>query len=500
MFALDKRAMTSGTSSAAFVEGERHLRSGRFEAAVTAFEHAVALDSTMSRAQLQLAVATLWADMPGERIDAQLARALSHRAGLTELDRTLLDGLIAWRRGEWHLAEGIYRRALAGHPASVAARHELGEVLFHYNAPQGRSIDEARAEFELVLTEEPRHYGALWHLALLAAQDHRSQDVMELTRRLLDLQPDAVRTLEVEAVRAAATHDQVALDRLLDRLRDVDESLLFSVGWRMAVFSRDLAAASRIFSLLTASSRGPYARALGHMNLLYLDVASGRQGAIPARLAALSQLRNTGLTVDWLSVMAAVSSTDEVPVLRLASLRDSLAIFVGSDAAPGAQQPPNIALLTTFGALCALLGDTATARAVADRLDHPTPGATTSATLSASRAATVRALLARQAGKPNDVVRWTNKVAEFRWFANTVADPLSAWSLDRFIRAEALLSLGRLDEADAWFATIGDHDASDLTFLPAALRHRAQIAGNRGDRLAAERLQRRVAELRSVTP
>lgn len=478
-------------------EAETHLLSGRFEAAVTAFEQAVTLDSTDARTHVRLALATLWADQPGDRIDARLSRALALRDRLDELDRALLDGLVAWRRGEWHTAEGLYRRALAAHPTSVAARHELGEVLFHYNAPQGRSLDEARIEFERVLDNEPNHYGALWHLALIAAHDGRAGDVSQLTDRLLALRPDAVRTIEVQALRASSAHDRSEIDRLLDRLRDVDESLLFSIGWRMAVFSRDLAGAHRVFSLLTAPTRGPYAEALGHMHLLYVDIARGRSSAAVQRLDALAGLRNAGMAVDWLAVVAAVAPDVDVPVRRLQSLRDSLADLTSNDAVLTQSGPERrTALLATLGSLHAILGDSAAALAVAARLE----GTRQKASVNASRAATIRALHAWRSGRPDEVIHWTERSPRYRWFGDAVASPINAWSIERYLRAEALFSVGRLDEADRWFATLGDHDPSDLAFLPAALTRRAEIARALGDQVRARRLQAQRDELKSVLP
>lgn len=504
MFALPDESGGAPRALVAFNEGEAHLQSGRFDLALAAFEHAVQLDSSYAPAHFQLAVATLWADQPGDRINARVHEAVVRRDRLDEHTRILLDGFIAWRQGAWHEAENMYRRALTMSPASLQARHDLGEVLFHYNAPQGRSIDEARIEFERVLAGNPRHYGALWHLAQIAARDGRRDDVAQLTDRLLALEPDSIRALEVQVLRAAALKDAATLDRIVERLQDADESLLFGIGWRLAVFGRNFDAADRVFGILTAARRGPQAHALGHSQRLYLALARGNNASANAQFAALGSLRDAGVPLGWLTLLAASVPDGPVGMPQVQALRDSLARIMSAD--------PSLAtlalhrrweLLTTLGAASAMLGDSTVAELIArqiERLPLSETDTVTRSDVNTGRAATIRALQARQAGRPHEVLRWTERSLIYRWFGNALTDPIAGYGLERYMRAEALLAVGRLDEADAWFASIGDHDPSDLVFLPASLRHRAQIASDRGDRTAMLRFQTHLGELRSVTP
>lgn len=480
--APQRAGLAHGTSTRAvreFREGELHMRSGRFEAAVAAFERSLSADSTFARAHFQLAVATLWADQPGARVDVQLARATAHRDALDALDRVLLDGFVAWRRGEWSQAEALYRRALVIDPTSIEARHQLGETLFHYNAPQGRPTSESYAEFERVLAREPRHFGALWHLAQLASRAERTDDVAKLTRQLLALEPDAVRRLEVEVLRAAALADTVAFDELLERLRGADESLLFGTGWRLAVFGRRLDAAESVFELLTDSARGPYARGLGHTQLLYLDIARGRTAEASARLRALTALRDPGVTVVWPALLFAAAPGLPFQADMLRSMRDSLTQVLANETSIAGNTARVIDARTALGWIHALLGDAELALATADRLEHDarkinqaTPEL---ASWAVGRAASIRALRARHAGHADAVIRYVDSSLSYRWFGDALAHPLRAYSMERYLRAEALLALGRTQEADSWFATIGEHDPSDLVFLAPALLRRAEI-------------------------
>ena len=363
-------------------------------------------------------------------------------------------------------------------PTFIAARQGFGELLFHYNAMQGRSMDEARVEFERVVAGEPRHYVALWHLALIAAQEGRRDDVDSLTSRLLSLEPDAVRMLEVESLRYAALDDAPAFDRLLARLRDADESLLLGVGWRLAVYARRYDAADSVFRLLTSPGRGPHPRAIGYMQLLYLDLARGRPDSAASRLDSLGLVRRTA-GGDWTALVAVMSPGGQrfIPLLR--AWRDSLA-SITMVPEPHASMPArsHAYQLAVVGAMDAVLQNTGRALAIAEQLESPAPRGRSVAEMryDGSRAAAIRALVARQAGRHEDVVRWTEHSQLYRWFGDGLVSPMLAFSIERFIRAESMLALGRRAEADAWFATIGAHDPSDLVFLPAALKYRTEIA------------------------
>ena len=483
------------TALDAMHQGEEFLRTGRFESAVTSFERALSLDSSLALAHFKLAIATLWADRPGDLINSRIDNAIARRDRLDELNRMLLEGFVAWRRGEWHPAEAVYRRALTTHPTSTNARQELGEVLFHYHAPQGRSLDEARVEFERVLEREPRHYGALWHLAQIAARDHRVEDVDRLTERLLALDPDVVRTLEVKMLRAAVLDDDDELDRLIDRLRDADESLLFGLGWRLAVSGRDLAAAERVFTLMTDARRGPNAQGIGQVHLFYIAVARDDHDEALRRLDTFVAQRNGGAGVELLTLLAAITSPNASHLPRLYAARDSLVATVAREAFRNATPGDRLEKLTTLGSIHAVLHDFVRASNVASTLESTSKDSVEQRHARA-HAAMIRALIARTDRRHEDVLRWTERSFEYRWFAEAIFDPLSAYSITRFIRAEALLALGRHDEADAWFATIGDHDPSDLAFLGPAIEQRERISKARGDLKEATRLNDQLQALR----
>jgi len=495
---------TAGTETPAMQAlhaGEVHLRAGRFVEAVTAFERALRADSGLAVAYLQFAVAILWADQPGSDAHAAVARALERRDQLYGINRVLLDGFAAWKNGEWHRAEGLYRRALTIDANSMDARHQLGEVLFHYNAVQGRPTNEARAEFERVLAGEPNHYGALWHLAQLAARDGRRDDVARLTDRMLALEPDGIRRLEVEALRFSAQRDGAGFTRLLERLRDADESLLFGIGWRLAIYSRDLDGAARVFALLTDARRMPYAHALGYAQLLYVDAARGRYDVARDRLDTLVALSTSNVPYVWPALLLASAPGKPIDQQLLHLLRDTLSQGGYQNRSAGDIKDNDLANWAALGVTYAMLNDLAAARQVASGLEQYAAGLPAAAArqrdYANARSALIRAVVARQSHEPVQVLRWVDHNLAYRWFGDALVDPDLSYGFARYIRAEALRDLGRLREADAWFATIAEHDPSDLLFLPSALLQRAGLAATRGNASAAAAFRLQASELSS---
>ncbi|CAN5876478.1 hypothetical protein BH23GEM9_BH23GEM9_08130 [soil metagenome] len=492
----DHVATTSPAAERAFRTGEAHMRSGRFDAAVDAFARAVHEDSTFALAHFRLGAATLWADRPGSETEQHLLRALARRESLDELQSLLLEAFGAWRAGVWNDAEALSRRALMIDMGSVDAQHQLGETLFHYNPGQGRPISESRAHFEAVLAREPGHYGALWHLAQLAALERRTADVDALTARLLALGPDAVRALEVRVLRAAALADSAAFEAALQRLRHADESLLFGTAMRLSVFGRDFARAERVLALLTDSERSPYARALGQAQLLNLDLARGRTTAAERRLDELNQLGNASVWEPLIMVLlydrSAVSSR-LLDMRSAAHARESALVHAGSSATHRIEADVALALTQLLG------DDSLAAAATISKLDayaqsHP---ATELSRVATAHAATVRALHANQQQRHTDAIHWIDRAIVHEWFGTGLIHPLRSRAIERFLRAEALLALGQADQADTWFATIGEFAPADLVFLRAALSRRAEIADSRGDPRGANRFR---AELRTLIP
>ena len=139
-----------------YLAGERNLRGGEgeFDSAIAGFQRAIARDSTFALAYYRLGVAAGWAQRPGISGPAtQRALALSSR--LEDRDRRLLSAYAAFQRGAADDAEQQYRSILRDYPDDLEAEFQLADLYFHYNAPRGRPISEAREPFDRVLALDP---------------------------------------------------------------------------------------------------------------------------------------------------------------------------------------------------------------------------------------------------------------------------------------------------------------------------------------------------------
>jgi tetratricopeptide (TPR) repeat protein len=110
-------------------------------------------------------------------------------------------------------------------------------------------------------------------------------------------------------------------------------------------------------------------------------------------------------------------------------------------------------------------------------------------------AAGLRAEVARLAGDSQGML---DHLAERHGRYNyqlAVFSPLFSQVRERWLRAEALYDLGRLEEADAWYESVAELNLFDLAYRAPALARRAEIAGRLGRLDEAAGYRDRVAEL-----
>jgi tetratricopeptide (TPR) repeat protein len=155
---MQSAALTTGSLPALkdYLEGERNLRGGlgNFDSAIAGFQRAVAKDSTFALAYYRLGVAGGWAERPGISGPAT-ERALLLSRRLDDRDRRLLSAFAALQRGAADEAEQQYRTILRDYPDDLEAEFQLADLLYHYNAPRGRPMAEAREPFDHVLELDP---------------------------------------------------------------------------------------------------------------------------------------------------------------------------------------------------------------------------------------------------------------------------------------------------------------------------------------------------------
>ncbi|MBI2403664.1 MAG: tetratricopeptide repeat protein [Gemmatimonadetes bacterium] len=495
-------ALTTHSISAlkAYLDGESAFRAGRFHTAVEAFEGAVREDTSFALAHYRLALAALWAEVPIIQ-ELQLAeRAQRHAHRLPWHDQTLVNAFLDWRRGSTDNAKVLYGGLVAGYPSDVEAWFQLGEALFHYNPPRGLPIVEAREAFERAVFYDARNWGALWHLALLAASERRWNDFHDLVARLTALEPEPDRLLELRVLDALARQDREAERALAPELRSATFPRLHAIAWRAAVYLHDIAGASRIARFLVQPQRDRANRLNGRELLAYLHLAQGRWRAARAELDSLESL-SLPFALQARADLA-VGSLSSRPLSELRDLREALrrASPAGLGRLWGRDRPWPQVQAHLLGLLSAELGDTAAVLAYAAELER-LGEARDARGLTPALAWSLRARILAAEHRPADALRALGEAHPEIWFGATISDPFYSQGRLRYVRAELLRQVGHYHDALRWYRSLGENSPWDLVFLAPSHLRQGEIYELLGDRAkAAEHYERFIALWREADP
>ena len=436
---------------AAWVVGEREYRAGRFLAASEAFARAAATDTGFALAHYRLSLARLSADFPETDIVSAERAMLASLGRLAERDRLLLRAYAHYRSGEPELAEQRYQALTARYPDDAEAWLQLGETRFHYHPLRGLPISDAAEPFRRALALDPGNWQAEWHLAHLAgAAGDRERFAASMDRLLLGA-PEPAQALDLRALGAIARGSLEQDTALLGELARADELRLFQLAWRAAVFLHDLEAAERLSRMLTSRERPAYARRLGMLSRIHLDLARGRWEGARAGLDALAL---AGLHFDALVTRGAVLLLPQAEP-RPGELR---AVAASLDSARKANGPRTEAEIGVLEALVLnASGDSAGAEAIAARLDAHGDQA---------NPLLIRADIAWRAGRAKEALELvTRSTATVGWYGNHVDPPIGPQSHARWIHAEALRALGRMEAARGWYRSFGEFGLGELAYL-----------------------------------
>lgn len=170
-----------GTRSAealrAYVEGEEALARGEMVAAVSAFERAVAQDSTYWFAYWRSLYPRVYEGSPAD--PAVLAQVYEHRDKLPPADRMLVEAQVTETVSD---RLEILRQATRRFPTHWPAWYTLANVFVHHSAPLGTSYPDARAALERVVALNPEFGGAWDHLFWMVVHQRDTA----ATRRVMD--------------------------------------------------------------------------------------------------------------------------------------------------------------------------------------------------------------------------------------------------------------------------------------------------------------------------
>lgn len=470
----------------AFLEGEEHFRAGQFTEGMESFRRATQEDSLFALAYYRLSLAAEWSFADRTSVEAaETAARLSHR--LSERDRRVLEAYHLRRLGQNREAAVRYRSILGTYPDEMEAWLDLSEILFHAGPLLGEPFTGANETLRHVIEFDPQHATALIHLARIAAYEGNVARVDSLTGKFLGLNPEVGRHLEMSTIRAIGMRDSAALAELKERMPTADEPGLGIAAWSAGVFAGDLEIARLADESLARPGRSPEARRLGYAQLAHLAAAEGRHDDERAAIEALSELsRGTGLEYE---AMLALLPFRDTPPEELRRLRTEL-LRLDPNSIETSDNPSELFTVHDglhpfiryflLGLLSAQLGMEAPARAYADSLDA-LPARPTDGSLPQDLALAVRAEQLRMNGQTEAALRTLEAQSRNTWYTQTAASPLFSRVRERYLQAEMLIELGRVDEARRWLETIDQLSVFDIPYREPARQRLAMIGTSDAD-------------------
>ncbi len=304
-----------------YLQGEQHLRAGRYREAAAAYDGAVALDSTFALAYYRKSIAADWTDAYDVRSSAD--RALELSGVLSPRDRSLIQALQLRRNGRVEEAEQQFRAIVHDYPTDVEAWVQLGEAIFHDTSRRGGSTLEAIAPFSRAVELEPANLIAQLHVARLYAL-YDSVDALSRTAGFFKaFAPESERALEVEAIHAYMAGDSAQQISVKRRLLDKPWFYHFYAVHGVSRFARDAHGAADILAAVPAAD--PYVMSL----VPGIAVVRGKHEEAFAYLDQLRGLDNA----TWDLFQAFMLSSGALPLdsERAATLAPRLATLDAAD-------------------------------------------------------------------------------------------------------------------------------------------------------------------------
>jgi DNA-binding SARP family transcriptional activator/tetratricopeptide (TPR) repeat protein len=454
-------ALTTDSLAAlkAYLEGERQFRAGRMDSTVQTFQRAIKVDSSFALAHYRLATAAMWADRRPLSRQA-VERALRFGSRLSDRDQRLIKALAASLHGRIAEAERIYREIVTRHPEDLEASYQLGDLIFHRRAVLGRSWLDAREPFERVLSIDPKHESALYHLSNIATRERRLGELDSLTHRILQIVPPPAWFFRGQ--RAVAFADTAEVSGFASALRKYSDDIAQPTAGLVVFTTGDLIVGRRLWRMLTEPSRSRGVRVLAHVTLARIELMSGRWTAAKVELETARAL-DPATALEHralLSLWPLLSVSDK----ELQGVRQSLLQWKATSGPPSesgltgehAAAHPFLRLYL-LGLLSGRLGEYPNALRYSAELDRR--AATSFApgfVRDLSRG--IRVEVARSRGRPAQALTildslgfWTQDNLDL-----TGSSPFYAHEYDQFTRAELLNLLGRDREALQAFGAIAD--------------------------------------------
>ena len=476
----------------AYFAAEQHMGTGRFSAAMDALRDAVRLDSGYAVAFYRMSHA---AELIGDDAETRQAAtfAVNSASRLDDHYRRVFAAALARQHGDVTGAERAYARLTIDYPNDADAWFGLGESFFHLNPFRGRPIADARDAFVRVVELDPRHTEALVHLARIDALLGDSAGVEGWLQKAREYASDDLigrLALHVRALGGAPVSGSVDRQRLqrtgtLHRgpgAREVltsvgaDDTDRYASQFLGMDVPGDLAAYGHRLAAFASASRGQYTAAFRHLDQAQeSDVDSDIEVRSLIVATPGSPVDSTALSQTRLAVEAWKPSSTHDPDQSLDAIAHSRA--------------HGVLRLHRLGLLAIRAGDLPTATNAASRL-AAAESDTSFAPIARALALSLRARIAAATGDSTQALGLLEQVQWARVARVAAAEPL-----DRLLRADLLAATGRPAEALLWYSTLGTGTPAELPLIGYAALGMARTHERMGDRPAAARQYRRVADL-----
>ena len=460
-----------------YLEGDRLMRSGKFELAAESYLAAIRHDSAFAVAYYRLALAREWAPLPGE--DSAAAAAAHYAARLSSRDQNLLEAFRLWRSGRASEAESAYRRILTRYPDDVDAWFQLAEILFHHAPLRGSAIAASSEAWRRVLAYEPGNLFAITHLARIGVIDNRLQLVDSLLSRFSDAELRTDRRLaELALLRAVARDDTGTVKAMTATIRQWEPLAVWRVSVFITAFNPRPDRVRDIVRDLVDSKASPSLRADMLWFGMLLDLAAG---SIDQAHGIEDALRpGFGAVSEWSVATLPLEYSDSTLMRFLRNARNwktglnSASAVRSRETGLGAPLQLEAARQYTLGMLAIRLRDTTSARAASTMLTMLAKTSKASV-LTRDLDRGLRARLAWQHQKSGEALALLDSLELNDIQGEIAATPFVSRANERFLRAEILAASGRDSEALKWFESIGYGSVNEVPLRVLSVKRQAAI-------------------------